>query len=613
MWRNERVGLIMIAASLLVMGVVVYLAFDYQVDLRLKQSRVQGIGLVRVLGGMSWDELLPNQGKQGILQAFKHGQNNPDFAYGVVVDKEGTAVTEITQPGVIIPNYPVPSEPTSWLGERIVQSSGAQSEFLEFHAPVFEDGNHMGHVRLGYLVANITSHLRDLPFFAALALPVFMLTPLFYFLLRREIKPLRNMHASLDQLINNQSVQKLEIQASGALGEFMQRFVEYVNATQGRIQSLENEQNGLQTSSKLLSYRNSRIESILQSLPEAILVLDEADSVSYANNRISNLMGLEKHEIVGKKPEQWCNNPNMVSYLTRHNPKNGQVGYISDSIQVVPENDTDKLLEVKTYPLFSPKDNEQLLGNMVVIRDCTEEQIVKHNRGEFIAQVAHELKTPLNVMAMYSESLLGEDGKSETFRIEAINVIHDEVERLSNLINNMLALSKFELGGMQLKRNRVRLYELLEDTFNNVIQSGRGKDLEFEIDLPKEMSAVYVDKDLLRIAVKNLLTNAIKYNRPAGKVTLIAEEMNDSIEVSVQDTGIGIVPPEQQKIFEKFYRSNDSKVRELSGHGLGLPLAQQIIEMHHGSLSLESEYGKGSTFTIRLEKDAGISIQEGVA
>jgi two-component system sensor histidine kinase VicK len=351
----------------------------------------------------------------------------------------------------------------------------------------------------------------------------------------------------------------------------------------------------------------------LQSLPEAILVLDEADSVSYANNRISNLMGLEKHEIVGKKPEQWCNNPNMVSYLTRHNPQNGQVGYISDSIQVVPENDTDKLLEVKTYPLFSPKDNEQLLGNMVVIRDCTEEQIIKHNRGEFIAQVAHELKTPLNVMAMYSESLLGEDGKSETFRIEAINVIHDEVERLSNLINNMLALSKFELGGMQLKRNRVRLYELLEDTFNNVIQSGRGKDLEFEIDLPKEMSAVYVDKDLLRIAIKNLLTNAIKYNRPAGKVTLIAEEMNDSIEVSVQDTGIGIVPPEQQKIFEKFYRSNDSKVRELSGHGLGLPLAQQIIEMHHGSLSLESEYGKGSTFTIRLEKDAGISIQEGVA
>jgi hypothetical protein len=82
MWRNERVGLIMIAASLLVMGVVVYLAFDYQVDLRLKQSRVQGIGLVRVLGGMSWDELLPNQGKQGILQAFKHGQNNPFRLWG---------------------------------------------------------------------------------------------------------------------------------------------------------------------------------------------------------------------------------------------------------------------------------------------------------------------------------------------------------------------------------------------------------------------------------------------------------------------------------------------------------------------------------------------------
>jgi two-component system sensor histidine kinase VicK len=613
MWRNEKVGLIMIAASLLVMAVVVYLAFNYQLDLRLKQSRVQGIGLVRVLGGMSWDELIPKQGKQGILQAFKHGQNNPDFAYGAVVDKHGNAVTEITQPGIIIPNNPVPSEPTSWLGEQIVKSASTQSEFLEFHAPLFNDGTLMGHVRLGYQIANIGNHLSDLPFFAALALPVFMLTPLFYFLLRREIKPLRNMHASLDQVINNQGIQKVEMQASGELGEFMQRFVEYVNTTQSRIQSLEFEHNGLQTSSKLLSYRHSRVESILQSLPEAILVLDEADSVSYANKRIYSLMGLEAHDIVGKKPEQWCKNQNLVSYLSRHNTKNGQVGYISDSIQVVPENDTDKLLEVKCYPLFSPKDNDQLLGNMVVIKDCTEEQLVKQNRGEFIAQVAHELKTPLNVMAMYSESLLGEEGKSENFRIEAINVIHDEVERLSNLINNMLALSKFELGGMQLKRNRVRLHELLEDTFKNVIQSGRGKDLEFEIDLPKELSAVYVDKDLLRIAVSNLLTNAIKYNHPAGKITIMAEEMNDTIEVSVQDTGIGISPSEHQKIFEKFYRSNDKKVRELSGHGLGLPLAQQIIEMHQGSLTLESEYGKGSIFTIRLEKDTGISMQEGVA
>jgi signal transduction histidine kinase len=529
-----------------------------------------------------------------------------------VVDKQGKAVTEISLPGVIIPNRSVPGEPASWLGERVLESTDAKNKFLEFHAPAFNKGDLKGYVRLGYQQARFGMPFNELPFFATLVLPVFLLTPLFYFMLRSEIQPLRKMHANLEQLINDQGIQRVELQASGELGEFMQRFMQYVNATQSRIHSLENEQNSLLTTSKLLSYKNSRVESILQSLPEAILVLDEADCVSYANDRITSLMGFEKQEILGKKPHQWCSNQNMVSYLSRHDVANGGVGYISNSIEIVPESDTDKLLEVKAYPLFSPKDKAKLLGNMVVISDCTQEQIVKRNRGEFIAQVAHELKTPLNVLAMYSESLLGEEGNSEHFRIEALNVIHDEVERLSTLINNMLALSKFELGGMQLKRNRVRLHELLEETFKTISQSGRGKDLEFELDLPNEIGAMYLDKDLLRIAVKNLLTNAIKYNRSDGKVSLMVEESIDAVEISVKDTGIGINPSEQRKIFDKFYRSNDDNVREQTGHGLGLSLAQQIIQMHHGSLSLISEYGKGTTFTIRLEKNTGIAMQEGV-
>jgi signal transduction histidine kinase len=603
----------MILASLVVMGMVVYLAFDYQVELRLKQAKVQGVGLVRVLSGMSWDELVPAQGRQGILQIVQHSEGNTDFAYGVVVDKQGNAVTEISQPGVIIPNKKVPSEPTSWLGERLVEASDSGGSFLEFHAPIISAGELKGYVRLGYQQASFANQFEELPFFATLALPVFLLTPLFYYLLQREIKPLHKIHEKLDEIIDNPGMQSVELQPSRELGEFLQRITQYINVTQSRIESLEGEQSNLLVSSRLLSYKHSRIESILQSIPEAILVLDESDSVSYANDRVVSLMGLVKNEIMGKKPHEWCSNPNMITYLSRHNIKNGQIGYISDSIQIVLDNDAEKLLEVKTYPLFSPNDNANLLGNMVVIKDSTEEQLAKRNRGEFIAQVAHELKTPLNVLAMYSESLMGEDGNSESFRIEAFNVIHDEVERLATLINNMLALSKFELGGMQLKRSRVRLNELLEDTFRTISNSGRGEGLVFELDLPKEMSAVYVDKDLMRIAVNNLLTNAIKYNRPAGKVSLVAEELDGVIEIRVQDTGIGISPSDRGKIFDKFFRSTDSKVREQAGHGLGLPLVKQIVQMHHGNLNMESDYGKGSTFTICLETETGISIREGVA
>ncbi|RDH84218.1 MAG: hypothetical protein DIZ77_16495 [endosymbiont of Seepiophila jonesi] len=160
-------------------------------------------------------------------------------------------------------------------------------------------------------------------------------------------------------------------------------------------------------------------------------------------------------------------------------------------------------------------------------------------------------------------------------------------------------------------RQRVRIGELLEDAFNNITQSGRDRDLEYEIDLPREMNALNVDKELLRIAVNNLLTNAIKYNKSNGTVTLTAREFDDAIEISVSDTGVGISPDDQQKIFDKFYRADDDKVREQTGHGLGLSLVQQIVHFHHGKLSVESEHKKGSTFTIRLEKDMATRLQAG--
>ncbi len=613
MWRNERLGLVMIIASLMVMGVVLFLLFDYQLETRLSQTRSQGVGLARVLGGMPWEELLPERGSTGILHALRQSQNNPDFAYAALVDVHGKPASEITIPGVIIPNEPIPNEPAAWLGERVLADVSSAAEIIEFHAPVFNDADLMGYLRLGYYKPVFDFRFQELPFFATLLLPVFLLMPLFYFLLRREIQPLRKMNENLEQMLDGEGVHKVELHPSGELGEFMERFMRFASSAQGRIQELQSEQNGMLMSSKLLTYRHNRTESVLQTLPEAILIIDEAGMVSFANEKVSGLLGTSHADVIGKRPQEWCQNPSLISYLSRHITKDGQVGYLSDSIQIEPKNDPDKQLEVKAYPLFSPKDSSQLLGHMVVIRDVTEEQLARRSRGEFVAQIAHELKTPLNVLAMYSESLLGEDGSSEEFRVEAVNVIHDEVERLSTLINNLLAITQFELGGMQLTRTRVRLTELLEDAFKNVAQSGRGKGLDFKLDLSHEMSTAYVDKDLLRIAVNNLLTNAIKYNRPDGEVTLSAEEIDGVIEISVRDSGLGISHEDQQKIFEKFFRSDDDRVREQTGHGLGLSLVQQIVHMHHGTLGLQSEYGKGSIFSIRLENDAELMRQAGMA
>jgi len=601
MKTNQRFGLIMIVATLLVMIATVYILFDYQRGDRERLARAQGLDLARLLSGMPWRELIPQNRGQGFLEVLQRGQGNPDFAYGAVVGIDGQVASEVTRSGVIVPPVDIADEPTSWLGQQIVTSRDGTTRFIESHAPVFADGVHRGFVRLGYFQPQLSLSFSQMPFLATLMLPIFLLVPLFYFLLRQEIKPLKQISERFDHFADKAGLSHVELQPSRALSDFMEQFNSYIEATQTRIEVLNQEQENLQMSSKLLTYRNNRIDTILQNFPDAIVVIDEAGEVSYANGKVGRLLGVEHEEIIGKKPREWCKDPSIVPLLTFGDLKSSMQAN-EDTVKIRLEDNSEKSLQFSVYPLFVPNDESRILGRLVVVRDVSETHLMRQRQNEFVSHISHELKTPLNVMAMYSESLLTEGAENEHYRTEAVNVIRDEVERLSTLINNLLAINQYELGGVVAQRKHVRMHEFLEDAFDNVTKSRGDKDLEFDLDIPREMSMVYIDKDLFRIALNNLLTNAIKYSKPGGKVAMTAAENEDSIEIVVSDEGYGIDAADQKQIFNKFFRSTDDNIRQQTGHGLGLSLARQIVQMHHGELSFTSELGKGSQFTIRLEK-----------
>jgi PAS domain S-box-containing protein len=603
MQLNQRFGLTMIIATLLVMVATVYILFDYQRDNRAELARAQGLDLVRLLSGMSWDELVPRQGRKGLLEILKRGQSNPDFAYGAVVDLDGKVAAEVTRSGVIVPPAEQINEPTSWLGQRILSAGRAdrQERFIESHAPLFEAGEHRGFVRLGYFQPELSFNYYEMPFLATLMLPIFLLVPLFYFMLRREIRPLKHISERFENLAEQVGFNQVEMQPSPALSDFMEQFGSYIEATQTRIEVLNQEHDDLVMSSKLLTYRNNRVDAILQNFPDAILVIDEAGEVSYANGKIERLIGVDPQAMLGKKIREWCDNPQIIPLLTLGDVKSNMQAN-QDTIQVRLDDNSEKSVQFNVYPLFSPNDETRILGRLVVIRDVSESYLMRQRQTEFISHISHELKTPLNVLSMYSESLLTEGADNEEYRVEAVNVIHDEVERLSTLINNLLAINQYELGGVVAQRKHVRMHEFLEDTFSNITRTRGGNDLEYDLDIPREMSMLYIDKDLFRIAVNNLLTNAIKYSKPGGKVSLSASENEDSIEITVTDEGYGIAESDIKQIFNKFFRSTDDNIRKQTGHGLGLSLAQQIVQMHHGDLSCTSEPGKGSQFVIRMEK-----------
>ena len=550
--------------------------------------------------GVSWDELIPNNGHQGFLQALSKGQGNKDFAYGALVNNDGITSSEVTSPGVIVPNMVIPDEPSAWLGQHQLTAANNKDRYIESYAPVFQNGEHRGFIRLGYFEPMLGFDYEQMPFLSTLTLPIFLLTPLFLLVLRQDLKPLRKMDTNIKEIMEGSDVRRIELEPGGQLNEFMRRFNEYVEASQEKIKTLNQKQDDLVINSKMLGYKKNRIDAILQNLPEAILVIDEAGEVSYMNDKVIKLLGIQG-QVLGKKIRDWCDNPLLTSMLVSELGKSN-MGGSPKTIQIESGKQGNKLLQVNSYPLFAPTNETRVLGRLVVIRDVTEDNMSRQRQGDFVSHIAHELKTPLNVLSMYSESLLSEGHNSEEYRIEAVNVIHDEVERLSTLINNLLAINQYELGGVNIERKPTRLHDLLEDVFEQARQGKHSDKLEFRLDLPRELTSLNIDKDLIRIALNNLMSNAIKYSKETGKVTLRAQESDRHIEITVSDEGYGIKPEDQEKIFDKFFRSNDEAIRNKTGHGLGLSLTYQIVQMHHGEISLETEFGKGSEFTIRLEK-----------
>lgn len=607
-WKKERLGLIMVVASLAVITVIVGMLFVNQQKAETAHIRKQGISLVKLLSRMAYDQVVPRSGRQGILSVLQHNQENTSFSYLLVVDADGKQLTETPNTGIMVPDIPPPSSPSAWYGERTLSLPGDGREVIEFHAPLLDNGEIAGHFRLGYYKPGLGLDLEQLPFLATLALPIFLLTPLFYFLVRREVRPLQKINNQLDDLAEKGTLNKMEITATGELNEFMTRFNSYIESTQTKINQLESSRHNLETSAKLLTYKRSRLDTVLQSLPDAVMVLDESGAVSYANARFATLLGVQPDDVITKKPVEWCKDKNVVAYLAGLTGRASR-GFNSDAFEYSPSDTPGKNISISPYPLFSPKDPSQLLGTLVLFRDITAETLAKKSSGAFIAHVAHELKSPLNVIAMYSETLQNNDGSSDDFRIEASNVIHDETERLTLLINNILNITKIEQGSISIERKRVKLRDLLQDTFDTNMRNARDKDLEFEADIPREISPVAVDKDLLRIAINNLVTNAIKYSDPGGKVIFTAEEDENNIRITVRDNGIGIAPDEAEKVFEKFYRSEREETRNRNGHGLGLSLAREIIHLHNGTLTLNSALGTGSEFVIEFRKETTLLKQ----
>lgn len=598
---NEKIGIGMIVASLVVILFAVGVFLYQQKSDDFSEIQRQGVVLARLLSSNSVAQLTGEGNSVGMLRVLKETQVNPHFAYATVVSVEGVALAEYVIPGMVVPPMVIPLQPSQWVGEREHHTSKG-AIINEYHAPIMDNGELNAFIRLGYLTPGYSLNASQVRFLAILAMAIFMLTPIFYFLIKKEIKPLSSISAQLQALISKTESNDAEVVAGHSTKDFMQQFSTVVEAAYKHIDELEAKQTNSVVSSKLLMYQKARLESALDALPYAILVVDESGQVTYTSNKIHHLLRTQKGEVLGSNIADFCKNREVTEYLLNSQASNAVMAYQNNEADIY-LSETDKRVSINAYPLYSQKNENQLLGTVIVFRDTTHENIEQKNNSEFVAHVAHELKSPLNVLFMYSETLLDNADASRELTIEAANVIHDETGRISQMIDNLLNLAMIEMGTVSMRRQHVKIGELLEDIYQTMSRSKQVESLQFDLEVPHDLSPLWLDKDLVRVSINNLISNAIKYNKPGGKIELIAEENDMEVIIRVRDTGIGISEEDQHRIFSRFYRSDDDEVRKRTGHGLGLSLVHETVKLHHGRIHLNSAPGEGAEFVISFKKE----------
>ena len=237
---------------------------------------------------------------------------------------------------------------------------------------------------------------------------------------------------------------------------------------------------------------------------------------------------------------------------------------------------------------------------LIVVEDVTQQRAAEEARHSFVAQAAHELRTPLTNIRLYVEQAI-ESGEEEVqTRAQALNVINTESQRLERLGQDMLSVAEIESGSMSVHAGDVRLTQLLDELSSDYVAQAREKSIDLKFELPPKLPVIKGDRDKLSLALHNIVGNALKYTPTGGKVVVRVSWERDEVRIAVEDSGIGIKDAEQSLIFDKFYRAKDERLKDITGTGLGLTLARDVVRLHGGDITLRSELDKGSTFTVSI-------------
>jgi len=396
-----------------------------------------------------------------------------------------------------------------------------------------------------------------------------------YLVARRLLGPLSTMLPATRRIASGDLEQRLEVPADDELGLLARHLNEMVERLRSNIREISNERN--------------KVRSILASLTDAVVAVDQVGRVILCNPAAEALLNKKVEEMEQKYLLEVIRN-HELDRLAKDILEKGEPAEVE--VRLFPT--SPRLFRVHGAPIFGERG--RIVGAVLSLRDITEIRRLEQVRSEFVANVSHELRTPLTSIRGFVETLLEGALADEKTSRRFLGIINNEAQRLQRLIEDLLTLSRVEhrspepVGvGASLPQAVARVLEVV-----GPLAEERGVALRTEI--PSDLLHLRLPENFLDQILLNLLDNAIKYTPEGGEVTVRAFREGSRARVEVQDTGIGIPPESLPRIFERFYRVDKARSRALGGTGLGLAIVKHMVEAYGGTVGVESQPGKGSTF-----------------
>ncbi len=377
-------------------------------------------------------------------------------------------------------------------------------------------------------------------------------------------------------------------------GDFSRRIIRQPKDEIGELAATLNKMaQDIEDKIKEIEAQNQKLTAIFSSMIEGVIVVDGQSYIISVNPAIEKIFGILKKDAEGKIFLQAIRN-NDIDEIISAALKNKK----PLSREITLAYPVRRIFEVNAAAIFT---NGAISGCLVVIHDITEIRRLEVVRSDFVANVSHELKTPLTSIKGFVETLLEGALEDKENNRNFLRIIMEHADRLNVLVDDLLSLAHLESKEITIEKKEFNLRGQLEEVIFGFSSQLKKKNVEIENELAENI-LLTADKNRIQQVFTNLIDNAIKFNKENGSVRVYGQESDNNLKIFVEDTGVGIPEKDIPRIFERFYRVDKARSRALGGTGLGLSIVKHIVELHNGSVGVESTEGFGSKFWFILPK-----------